>query len=338
MRRVLVCWAAAGPPHGRRGSRGTPLLLLLFCVMGAACWAGAQRLPLQAAPKAPSFDANRAYRDLVKQCEFGPRVPGTQAHEDCATWLCDRLGKVVLQVRLQRFIVTVQQKRVPLVNLIVTINPKGQGHILLCAHWDSRPTADRDPSPSKRTKPVPGANDGASGTAVLLEIARALTAAPPKQKVTIVLFDGEDYGSKLEDMLLGSRHFAERYKEAPPDWAVLLDMVGDQDLRLAPELISQQRAPAVVERIWSAAAKAGCKAFVREPGPAVLDDHVPLLDKGIPAIDVIDFDYPYWHTAADTPDKCSPASLEQVGRAVLQAIADDAAARAPEAASSSSQK
>ena len=287
-------------------------------------------------PQLPPFNADRAYRNLVSQCEFGPRVPGTKAHDDCATWLCDQLGVVTGVVKLQRFERKVQGKSVPMVNLVTIINPKGQGHVLLCAHWDSRPTADHDPDPEKRKLPVPGANDGASGAAVLLELARTLTAVPPKQKVTMVLFDGEDYGSELKDMFLGSRVFAERYQDPPPDWAVLLDMVGDQDLRLAPELISQQRAPEVVERIWSAAARAGCTAFVRNPWPAIMDDHVSLLDKGIPCVDVIDFDYPYWHTTADTPDKCAPASLEQVGRAVLQALADDAAARAP--ATPSSQK
>jgi len=228
-------------------------------------------------------------------------------------------------VVVRRFRVKVGGKWLPLANIAATFNPKGKRHILLCAHWDTRPIADRDPNPANHKKPIPGANDGASGVAVLLEIARALEAHPPKQRVTIVLFDGEDYGETLADMFLGSRAFAEHYSGPPVDWGVLLDMVGDRDLRLPHEEYSLKKAPAVVERIWGAAGRAGSKAFVSEPGPPILDDHVFLLRKGIPCINVIDFDYPYWHTRADTPDKCSPESLGQVGRAILRAIAEDEA-------------
>jgi Zn-dependent M28 family amino/carboxypeptidase len=173
---------------------------------------------------------------------------------------------------------------------------------------------------------------------VLLELARALKSAPPQQKVTIVLFDGEDYGRETQDMLLGSRHFAEHYQCPRPDWAVLLDMVGDRDLRLPQEGYSRRRAPAVVDRIWGAAQRAGCAAFVCEVGTSILDDHIPLLSRGIPCIDIIDFEYPYWHTAADTPDKCAPASLGEVGRALLKAIAESEEAASRAGASRSSRR
>ncbi|MCJ7749934.1 MAG: M28 family peptidase, partial [Armatimonadetes bacterium] len=179
-----------------------------------------------------------------------------------------------------------------------------------------------DPDPANRSRPILGANDGASGVAVLLEIARVLKAHPPSQRVTIVLFDGEDYGPTAKDMFLGSKHFARTFAGPKVEWAVLLDMVGDRDLKIRPERFSVQGAPAVVDRIWSAAEKIGATAFVRNPGPAILDDHVFLLDRGIPCIDVIDFDYPHWHTLADTPDKCAPDSLAQVGRVILAALAD----------------
>ena len=139
----------------------------------------------------------------------------------------------------------------------------------------------------------------------------------------MVLFDGEDYGPGAEDMFFGSKHFARSYEGPAVDWGVLVDMVGDRELRIAPEGISLRAAPEVVDRVFGAAARAGCTAFVREPGPSVLDDHVFLLQRGIPCIDVIDFEYPYWHTLADTPDKCSAESLGQVGRALLQAIAEE---------------
>jgi hypothetical protein len=276
-----------------------------------------------AAPGSRVFDSGRAYRDLEHQCRFGPRVPGTQAHEQCAQWLEGQLRACTDEVTRQEFDQQAGAKKLRVTNLIATFNPRGKRHVLLCAHWDSRPFADRDPEPAKRVEPVPGANDGASGVAVLLEIARALKARPPRTRVTIALFDGEDYGLRTQDMFLGSRHFSTHFHGPPVDWAVLLDMVGDRDLRLRPEQISLREARQVVDRIWGAAERAGCSAFVREAGPAVMDDHVFLLQAGIPCVDVIDFDYAYWHTVADTPDKCSAASLEQVGRAVLRAIAEE---------------
>ncbi len=269
---------------------------------------------------APAFDAQRAYRDLVKQCDFGPRLPNTPAHQQCADWLVAQLRPLADSVTRQQFTATVAGKPLRLTNIIATLNPRGAEHVLLAAHWDTRPIADQDPDPKKRAWPVLGANDGASGVAVLLEVARALKAHPPRQKVTIVLFDGEDYGPGADDMFLGSSYFAKHCQGTLPHWGVLLDMVGDKDLCLPVEATSQQRAPQVVARLWNAAARAAAPAFVRSIGPAILDDHIPLLDRGIPCIDVIDIDYPAWHTTADTPDKCSPASLAQVGRTVLEAL------------------
>jgi hypothetical protein len=293
--------------------------LLLVAVLGVCATAAAPAAEL----RQRSFDADRAYRDLVRQCEFGPRVPGTKANAECARWLTHTLYETTEHVVLQRGSATVRGKKIPLTNIVADINPKAPRRILLCAHWDSRPTADHDPDPDNRNTPILGANDGASGVAVLLEVARALKAVPPKHRVTIVLFDGEDYGAGMEEMFLGSRVFARRWEGPPPQWAVLLDMVGDRDLHLPPEGFSVAHAPEVVERIWGAAERVGSTAFVREPGPSVLDDHVVLLSRGIPCIDVIDFEYPHWHTLADTPDKCSARSLAQVGRAVLRAIAED---------------
>ncbi len=132
-----------------------------------------------------------------------PRVPGTKVHEKTADWLVKQLTPLAARVTRQRFTVTVRGKALPMTNIIATFNPKGKEHVLLCADWDTRPIADHDPNPANRKTPIPGANDGASGVAVLLEIARALKAAPPKQQVTLVLFDGEDYGPGVDDMFLG---------------------------------------------------------------------------------------------------------------------------------------
>lgn len=288
-----------------------PLLLLLLLSLPA---------PDRSAATPHPFDQDRAFRDLVKQCDFGPRVPNTRAHARCADWLVAQLRPLADSVTRQQFTAEVDGERLRLTNLIATFNPKGKDHVLLCAHWDSRPRAERDRDPAKRSQPILGANDGASGVAVLLELARVFKARPPKQKVTLVLFDGEDYGTTIDTMFLGSRYFAQRYSEPAPNWAVLLDMVGDKHLRLPQERISLQRAPAVVKRLWDAAQRAGSTAFTPKPGPSVLDDHVELLDRGIPCINIIDFTYPHWHTSADTPDKCSAESLGQVGRAVLEAL------------------
>ena len=280
-------------------------------------------VPAPSAATPRPFDEARAYRDLVKQCNFGPRVPGTRAHTQCANWLVQQLRPLADTVERQQFTAKVGGKTLRLTNVVATFRPKAKHHVLLCAHWDSRPRADCDPDPKQRGQPISGANDGASGVAILLEIARALKAHPPAQRVTLVLFDGEDYGTTVETMFLGSRYFAQQYRARPPDWAVLLDMVGDKDLRIPQEGISLDRAPEVVARLWGAAARAGSKAFVAKPGQSILDDHVLLLDRGIPCADIIDFTYPHWHTTADTPDKCSAESLGQVGRAVLRAVGED---------------
>ncbi len=297
-------------PLGRSLLLPCSLALAMIAAVITAPPAWAQRL----------FDPQRAYRDLVRQCEFGPRLPGTQAHNECARWLARTLYECADTVELQRFTEQIDGCTLQLTNVIATFNPKGREHVLLCAHWDSRPSADCDPIPANRSKPVPGANDGASGVAVLLEIARALKAQPPEQRVTIALFDGEDYGPTADCMFLGSRHFADSFTQPHITWAVLLDMIGDRDLRIPIEPTSQKSAPKVVERIWAAAGRVSAGAFVRQQGPEILDDHVFLLNKGIPCIVVMDFGYAHWHTTADTPDKCAPESLAQVGRTILAAL------------------
>lgn len=271
---------------------------------------------------ARAFDGARAFRDLAKQCDFGARIPGEKTHDSCEHWLAEQLRGCGADVAVDRFTESINGRTVPFANIEADFNPGGRRRVILCAHWDSKPTADEDPDPAKRAAPMPGANDGASGVAVLLEIGRALKAKPPRDRVTLVLFDGEDYGTTTDTMFIGSRRFAQRYRGPAVSWAVLLDMVGDSDLRIPQERISLTSARGVVERVWRAAAEAGAKAFVEAQGPAILDDHALLLQHGIPCADVIDFDYPYWHTTADTPDKCSAESLAQVGRTILQAIAD----------------
>jgi hypothetical protein len=270
----------------------------------------------------PDFDSANAYDLLRKQCEFGPRVPGSEAHEACQKYLLAELGKYADQAVPQRFPASnpFTGEKYQLTNIIASFGLDKTERILLCAHWDTRPWADEDPDETNRDKPVPGANDGASGVAVLLEIARILRTSPPKYGVDIILFDGEDLGisGKPETYALGSQYFARtRDKEYKPRFGILLDMVGDKDLQIYQEGFSLQYAGQVVKRVWEKAAEMNLPAFVPRFGHQVADDHVALLNVGISCIDLIDFDYKYWHTIEDTPDKCSPESLEQVGRLLL---------------------
>lgn len=291
------------------------LALLLSGVFAASC--GGQN--------PPAFDGARAFAILEKQCAFGPRVPGTPAHQRCRDYLVTALRGYAGQVATQEFIHTFGQpaQSARAVNIIANFAPQKGERVLLCAHWDSRPWADMDPDPANRRKPVMGANDGASGVAVLLEIARLLKLQPPRVGVDIVLFDAEDQGLEGNDRSYakGSQYFAATVVPTfRPRFGILLDMVGDRDLAIYQEHFSLRQARPVVEKVWAAAASAGVVEFYPQPGYAVYDDHVPLLERGIPCIDIIDFEYPYWHTLQDTPDKCSPASLEKVGRVVLQVI------------------
>ena len=212
-----------------------------------------------------------------------------------------------------------------MVNIIASYNTKSQQRILLCAHWDSRPRAEKDPDSTKRDLPIIGANDGASGTAVLLELGRIFKQYQPKIGIDIVLFDGEDYGISGRDdgWFLGSYYFAQNLGGYRPRAAILLDMVGDRELGIYREAYSQKYAGDLNDYIWQIAQEIASPVFIDSLKHAVADDHVPLLANGVKAIDLIDFDYTYWHTQEDTPDKCSAASLKAVADVILAAIFDD---------------
>ncbi len=267
-----------------------------------------------------TFNAKRAFAYLEKQCEFGPRVPGTTAHQETGVYLFAELEKYADEVVFQPFEFRDQDKTIQMNNILARFGEDSGGTMLLAAHWDTRPFADRDPSPANRDTPILGANDGASGVAVLLEIARVLKSKPPPIQVIIVLFDGEDYGRTLSNMFLGSTYFAENMGRWEADFGILLDMVGDRVLELPMERYSWNAARDLTEAVWQRAAELGLPAFQRRLGLAIMDDHLPLIQSGVPTIDIIDFDYPYWHTVEDTPDKCSAESLEIVGRLVLDII------------------
>lgn len=273
----------------------------------------------------PQFDENRAYKYLVKQCEFGPRDPGSKGHKQCLEYLYNELNKWADQVKTQKFTHTFGQpaKSVIATNIIAHFQPQKSERVLLCAHWDTRPWADEDAKAANRSKPILGANDGASGVAVLLEIARLVSLYKPKMGVDIVLFDAEDSGTtgNNRSWAVGSQVFAkEKDFHYQPRFGILLDLIGDADLQIYVEQYSLQYAPHVVDLVWNKAEELGISEFIRTPKFAIYDDHVPLLEVGIPCIDVIDYDYPYWHTIEDTPDKCSAESLGKVGRTVVAVL------------------
>lgn len=268
----------------------------------------------------PAFDSTRAYRYLKEQCAFGPRVAESEAHRKALAYFLAHFRGLGFPATEQPFVHTdmANGAKVPMTNVIVTIAGREAGRkpIMLCAHWDSRPRADQEKSEMLASRPILGANDGASGIAVLMELANGMKAKPPLQTVYLALFDGEDYGKEgnLDEYFLGARFFAENPTVGGLQYALLLDMVGDKDLHLPIEQNSLKQSPGVVEKIWMRAKELGIPQFEARPGPAVWDDHMPLQAVGIPAVDIIDFDYAPWHTQADTPDKCSAGSLGAVGR------------------------
>ena len=273
----------------------------------------------------PQFDETRAYEHLIKQCAFGPRVPGTEGHKKCLEYLINELDKWADQVTTQKFTHSFGQPTTSVMatNIIAHFQPKKSDRILLGAHWDTRPWADEDPNLENRSKPVLGANDGASGVAVLLEIARLISLYKPKVGVDIVFFDAEDAGTagNNKSWAVGSQVFArEKAIDYQPRFGIILDLIGDADLQIHIEQHSIMYAPHIVDLVWDKAENLGISEFIRTPKFAVFDDHVPLLEAGIPCIDVIDFDYPHWHTVEDTPDKCSAESLGKVGRTVIAVL------------------
>jgi len=298
-----------------RVKRIAAFLVLLIVCLGWGCASSV----VQA--ERPAFDAQRAFADLQKQVSFGPRVPGTKGHLQCRDWLMAELEKYADRVELQTFTRMVNGKSLRMYNIFAIFNENANKRIMLCAHWDTRPTADEELDPANRKKPILGANDGASGVAVLLELARQFKVKRPQVGIIIALWDGEDYGPDINNMLMGSRYFAKNMGKLRPTYGILLDMVGDKDLQIYKEANSVYAAPELVERVWRKAGELGYRKYFPDSVKyTIIDDHVPLIEAGVPFIVLIDFDYPYWHTLQDTVDKCSPDSLRIVGEVVAAVV------------------
>ncbi|MEM1044140.1 MAG: M28 family peptidase [Bacteroidota bacterium] len=283
----------------------------------------------------PTFDGDRAYDHVLQQVAFGPRIPGSEGHDRTRQWLVETLTPLADRVLEQPFTstlpdsTTVEDSRVEGTNIVASFNldPGVGTRIMLCAHWDTRPHADRDPDPAKHREPVLGANDGGSGVAVLLEMARLLAADAPDVGVDLILFDLEDSGTYDDDttaiipFAIGSAAFVRDNPTYRPTFGLLVDLVGDTDLRIPREAYSQRYAPRLVDRVWAIAERIGADAFVDTPGGAITDDHVPFLRAGIPVIDLIHQPFPNtWHTTRDTPEHVSPTSLAQVGQVLAEVV------------------
>ncbi|MGH7731297.1 MAG: M28 family peptidase, partial [Candidatus Eiseniibacteriota bacterium] len=227
-----------------------------------------------------------------------------------------RLGGAVER---QRFIDSTLAQPLPLENVIGRFGPRaaaGGRLIVLAAHYDTRPWCDQDPDSARRDDPLPGANDGGSGVAILLEVAELMSRRPPPVAVDLVFFDGEDQGgpARPEEYSLGAKGYAARLGARRPTAAFVFDMVGDRELDIHPEQRSADQAANLVAMVLAGARATGARGFRKQPRHRVTDDHVPLLDAGVPAVDIIDFDYPAWHTHRDRIDQVSAESLAEVAR------------------------
>ena len=280
----------------------------------------------------PTFNQKIAYQHLLDQCSYGPRNPGSEGHQEFSKYLEEYLSSLSKSVIIQEFSYTehLTTKKRKGKNLIAQFNLESEERLLLGAHWDTRSLSDEDPDEEKRSLPVLGANDGASGTAVLMELASIFSKNNPPIGIDIVFFDAEDVGinGKPYTFAMGSEYFSKNLPIEKPNFAIIVDMVGDKSLKIPIERFSYQVNPEMVKEIWSLANDLGLNAFEYRVGYEIYDDHVPLWENAqIPAIDIIDFDYPnlfynYWHTQKDIPENCSPQSLYQVGTLLLNYIYD----------------
>ncbi|HSA97163.1 MAG TPA: M28 family peptidase [Acidobacteriota bacterium] len=316
--------------------RSVSLLVPGVLLIAISC-GGQQAAP--AAPKgSPDFDPASAYAFVKKQVEFGPRVPGTPAHAACADWYVKTLKTWAPDVIVQEFKAKAFDGR-PLdgKNIIASFDPDKKDRILLCAHWDSRPFADHDPDPANHFKPVMGANDGASGVGVLLEIARCLSVRRPALGVDILLLDLEDFGEHAnwrgaapDSWGLGSQYWSKNPHKPgyQARFGVLLDMVGGAGAVFPKEGTSLYYAPAVVKKVWDTARGLGLgRYFLETESDSLIDDHVYINRYArIPTADIIDYDsarggFPSsWHTVGDTLDKIDRETLAAVGRTVLAVL------------------
>lgn len=286
-----------------------PSLLSIFCILSVTIfsWYLGDNI-FSAQDGTAQFNGQQAYEYVIKQVNLGPRTPGNHAHASIIEWIDTGLSRSGWRVNFQEGIYQGH-----LITNIIGKNSNNPPEIILAAHYDSRIVSDQDINLLNQEEPVPGANDGASGVAVLMELSRHLQYY--KKSIWLVFLDAEDNANTSGwDGLLGSRFFVSKL-ESKPKAVIILDMVGDKDLNIYAEMNSNQQ---LTEDLWKSARINGYGSyFIDEPKYSILDDHIPFIEAGIPAVDIIDFDYPYWHTTEDTIDKISAESLTIVGSTVL---------------------
>ena len=269
------------------------------------------------------FEISTAYDYVIKQCEFGARYPGSSGHIKCKDFLFQELSKYSDKVILDTHWIEdpLTQDSVQIYNIFGRINPDNKNRILLIAHWDTRRFADKDLDIKNHSEPVLGANDGASGIAVILTLLKQINDKKIDNIGIDILFaDAEDMGQygDPETWAIGSKLFSENYPEPMPQFGICVDMVADKDLEIKVEKYSYQMAPQLVHYIWGIASSKGYDNFKLEMGPGIIDDHLSFSKAtGIPSINLIDLDYKYWHTVYDIPDNISKNSLGVVGDVLI---------------------
>ncbi len=276
----------------------------------------------------PEFDEHLAYEYILKQISFGPRNPNSQGHKLAREFLFSELKKFADTVYFQNFNYPGYDGEIlNCSNIIASLNLNEKNRILLCAHWDTRPRSDEDKNPENQNKPVLGANDGASGVAILLSLAKVLKDNKPDFGIDIVLFDAEDYGKKndLMNYSLGSKYFIQNKPNyIRPQFGILLDLVGDKEAVFKKEPNSLRFAPDVVDMVWKLASQLNLRTFSNEFSNPIYDDHVPLGEMGIKIINIIDADLigadspnprrNYWHTQNDTIENIGKETLKEIGK------------------------
>jgi glutaminyl-peptide cyclotransferase len=291
---------------------------------------GADRVKAGQNAKPVAFDGKRAMKYLEKICEIGPRISGTKSMRDQQELIKKHFEELGAKVAFQKFEATQNSVRgkTPMANIIVSFQPDKTRRVILCSHYDTRPIADQENDPQDWKKPFVSANDGGSGVALLMEMGNHMKDLKTNVGVDFVFFDGEEFiykprGPGKDEYFIGSKYFAQTWrqtkKESRCDYsaAILLDMIASAHLRLYYEINSYRRFPRLCTEVWDIAKEQNCKAFQPWRNPEnheVQDDHLELQKVGIPAIDLIDFDYEHWHKLADTPANCSADSMEQVAK------------------------
>ncbi|HHE37989.1 MAG TPA: M28 family peptidase [Candidatus Cloacimonetes bacterium] len=271
----------------------------------------------------PEFDKDNAFRFLTEQCDLGFRYPGTEEIKLCRKYIISNLEPYASSITEQKLSAEIDTISYDGINIIAGFYPEMSRRILLGAHYDTREWADKDSIQENHQKHVLGANDGASGVAVLLEIARIISQNQPSQfGIDLVFFDLEDAGTygNMDTWCVGSAYFVNNFSGQKPEKVIIIDMVGDADLNIFMEIYSYRSSPNLVKEVWSLARKLEYPEFIPKIKYMIEDDHLPFIKAGFNAIDIIDFDYPYWHTIHDTPDKCSSESLYKVGQLLLHLI------------------